>query len=64
MVTWAGEAGMGTHVSINNGITQTLFSDETKLQKNWGNKKPELEVVSRHIRVSSEAHNFIRLRDY
>lgn len=41
---------MATRVSIISGITQTLFSHETKLQKKpRGNKKPELEVVTRHV---------------
>lgn len=63
MVMWAGEEGMGTHIFINNGIVQTLFSHKTQLRME-GSKKPELEAVIRHMQVSNKAHHFIRLRDY
>lgn len=33
MDLWAGEARMGTPISINNGLAQAFFSHETKLQK-------------------------------
>lgn len=55
---------MGTHISINNGLIQTFFSHETKLQKKRGKKKTQLEAVTRHILLRSEAHNLIHLRDY
>lgn len=42
---------MGTHIPINSGLLQTIFSHKTKLQKKRGegNKKTELEAVTRHI---------------
>lgn len=30
---------MGTHISINNGLIQTFFSHETKLQKKKGEEE-------------------------